>query len=570
MNSIVKISSNEGGQFNAQNNRVSFDIPSNKFYDLSSAYLNLVMSCDVTVDPSSAIGVGVYVPLIRMTDSAGTIDYTAYDNSVLIRSAKLDCELRGSIEELQRADILTQSLNSYSKSMDMKTSHYYEKLMQPYNLSRTKGSIFTELHKEGAISSRNLSRQPVRIKLSEVMNFCKTKQYNTGKYGKTRLELELNLDRLNDARPYLSSGGTDEDWVATNAPEAGTGTNETGRFMNATANAGAGTFGAAVSTGMQTFYVCSDTVESAATGIVPRIFNRLEDSPYFVGQKLTINATYVAGAAGRGTLANIVNQVRIITRIDYNRGDGADGGGGVTRAGTIAITLDQPLLSGTGTSAPLVNVEQYHSIKVRGVDPTYGNGVVADYAELILEELAPANVQPEPDTISYTTFRTEEIDAAGANNFQHTFMAEPNAITMYITQPHNGTNRSFSSQLLALDFYRLRINNKDTSARNIFLRNSGAGATLHNVNNDPLHVIKQQNALVNSERDILNLLEKNKTTNSSSNRGYIVDTYIEDTVLIGQVLPMTSSPKQVQVILQANAAAVVRNLCIFREVLEEI
>ena len=74
MNSIVKINSNEGGQFNAQNNRVSFDIPSNKFYDLSSAYLNLVMSCDVTDDPSSAIGVGVYVPLIRMTDSAGTID----------------------------------------------------------------------------------------------------------------------------------------------------------------------------------------------------------------------------------------------------------------------------------------------------------------------------------------------------------------------------------------------------------------------------------------------------------------------------------------------------------------
>ena len=568
MNSIVKINSNEGGQFNAQNNRVSFDIPSNKFYDLSSAYLNLVMSCDVTVDPSPQIGTGVYIPLIRMTDSAGLIDYTVYDNSVLIRTAKLDCELRGSIEELQRADILTHNLNSYSKSMDMKTSHYYEKLIQPFNLSRTKGSIFTELHKEGAISSRNLSRQPVRIKLSEVMNFCKTKQYNTGKYGKTRLELELNLDRLNDARPYLSSQVDDQDWVATNAQEAGTGNNESGRFMNATAATGGGTFGAPVSTGMQTFYVAADTADGAANGIVPRIFNRLEDSPYYVGQKLTINATYSAN--GGRALQTIVNQVRIITKIDYNRGDGADGGGGVTRAGTIAITLDEALIFGAGTSAPLLNQEQYHTIKVRGVDPTYGNGVVADYAELILEELAPANVQPEPDTISYTTFRTEEIDAAGANNFQHTFMAEPNAITMYITQPHNGTNRSFSSELLDLDFYRLRINNKDTSARNIFLRNSGAGATLHNVNNDPLHVIKQQNALVNSERDILSLLEKKKTSNASSNRGYIVDTYTDDTVLIGQVLPMTSSPKQVQLILQANTGAVVRNLCIFREVLEEI
>lgn len=576
MNSIVKINSNEGGVFNAQNNRVSFDIPSDKYFDLSSAYLNLVMSCDVTVDPSPAIGVGTYVPVVKMADSAGNEDNSGYSNSVLIRTAKLECELRGSIEEIQRADILTQSLNSYSKSIDMETSQYYEKLIQPYNLSRTKGSLFAELHKEGTIASRNLSRQPVRIKLSDVMNFCKTKQYNTGKYGRTRLELELNLDLIRAPTFYLSSTPTDNDWVMTNSTQLGGGTNEVGRFMNATANAGAGTFGAAVSTGMQTFYVCADTADGAATGIIPRIFNRLEDSPYWVGQKLTINATYAAGAGGRAGLASIVDQVRIITRIDYNRGDGADGGAGVARPGTIAITLDQPLISGAGTSAPLVNIEQYHTIKVRGVNPTYGNGVVADYAELILEELAPANVQPEPDTISYTTFKTEEIDASNVNNFQHTFMAEPNAITMYITQPHNGTNRSLASRQLQLDNYRLRINNKDTSARNIVLRNSGAGAGDHNNNNDPLHTVKQQNALVNSERQVLNLKEKYKlisvtgTPGESANSGVVTDSYGDDAFLAGQVLPMTSGPKQVQVNLTARTGQVVRNLCIFREVLEEI
>ena len=97
MNSIVKINSNEGGVFNAQNNRVSFDIPSDKYFDLSSAYLNLVMSCDVTVDPSPAIGVGTYVPVVKMADSAGNEDNSGYSNSVLIRTAKLECELRGSI-----------------------------------------------------------------------------------------------------------------------------------------------------------------------------------------------------------------------------------------------------------------------------------------------------------------------------------------------------------------------------------------------------------------------------------------------------------------------------------------
>ena len=50
MNSIVKINSNEGGVFNASNNRVSFDIPEGRYYDLSKAYLNIVMSCDVNVN----------------------------------------------------------------------------------------------------------------------------------------------------------------------------------------------------------------------------------------------------------------------------------------------------------------------------------------------------------------------------------------------------------------------------------------------------------------------------------------------------------------------------------------
>jgi len=137
MNSIVKINSNEGGQFNAQNNRVSFSLPSDRYYDLSKAYLNLVMSCDVTTDPSPTVGKGVFVPVIRFANSAGTAENYSYENSALIRTAKLDCELKGNIEEIQRADILTQNLNSYSKSSDMDVSTYYEKLIQPFNVSRT-------------------------------------------------------------------------------------------------------------------------------------------------------------------------------------------------------------------------------------------------------------------------------------------------------------------------------------------------------------------------------------------------------------------------------------------------
>jgi len=48
------------------------------------------------------------------------------------------------------------------------------------------------------------------------------------------------------------------------------------------------------------------------------------------------------------------------------------------------------------------------------------------------------------------------------------------------------------------------------------------------------------------------------------------DTFDTDTMLIGQVLPMTSSSKMVQVNMTCRTGQVLRNLCVFREVLQEI
>ena len=77
MNRKIKISSNEGGVFTATNNRISFNIPEGKFYDLSKSYINLVSSIPV------ASNVGVVQPVISITNEAGSTglqDY--YRNSV--------------------------------------------------------------------------------------------------------------------------------------------------------------------------------------------------------------------------------------------------------------------------------------------------------------------------------------------------------------------------------------------------------------------------------------------------------------------------------------------------------
>lgn len=562
MNTIVKINSNEGGQFNAQNNRVSFDLMSDKYYDLSTAYINLVMSCDVTAENTTAQGLGTYVPIVRFTDSGGGAENYVYDNAALVRTCRMDSDTRGNIEELQRCDILRQNLNYYSKSNDQKESENYARLVQPFQKSRTKGSLFAELHKEGQVLSRNLSRQPIRIKLSELMNFCKTTQYNTGKYGRTRLELQLNLDRLAAATQYLGTGAANEDFIMTNNALQGGTTNDVGRLMNATNAVGAGTFGAPVSGDLTSFYIAQDVAAGAATGIVPRVFNRPEDSPYYVGQKVVITGTYVAGAGGGARGGGGLPVTRRIERIQFNRGQGVDAGaGGVNVAGTICITLNAPIQNGGN----LIAVETYHSLVIRGDTCTFGP-VVCDFAELVVEELAPQNVGAEPDTITYTTFKTEEVDCGAVAAYRHNFMAEPNAVNFYITQPTDNTNRCILSRQNGVDSYRLRIDNKDTSARDIFLRDSGGGVRSNG--NDPLHTIKQQNALVNSDRSVRDLKERMK--NQQTNTGQSLGAYDTDLMLIGQVLPMTAAMKNIQVNINCRAGQTLQNLAVFREVVQEI
>ena len=542
----------------------------------------------------------------------------------LIRSVKMDCELRGAIEDIQRCDILTHNLNNYSKSRFNQTSQLYERLCSEFAVSRTKGSIFNELHKEGDVPSRSLSRVPVRIKMSDIMNFCKTTQYNTGKYGKTRVELELNLDKLATPVQYLPAN-TSEDWVMTNSTtlpvaEAGVnqgfpsvlnttagpatttasiaktgsiGTNQCFKMMNAI-NFTAGTpnfFSTGrVSNNYRTFYPCQDLnagmfsgagANANAGGSVPRIFNRLEDSPFYVGQKILVSST----ALGAGVVDD-VNVVRTITRIDYNRGDGAGfspainpTGGGVDVPGVIAITLDQALEgavpAGTGATPDVPSIGKYN-ITFSGALATF-EVPRCDFAELILEEITQANVQPEPDTITYSTYKTEEIDCGGTLNFQHQFMGHPNAVTMYITQPavEDGTARTIQSKQNQVEGYRIRVNNKDTSSRKIFLRGrQGNTISQRCLTNDPLHTHKQQSALVNSDRLVKNLNEQ--ALSITSNTGLSKESFGSGTekgnMLIGQVLPLTQMPKTIQVNIDCDVGSTsgLKNLAVFQEVVKEI
>jgi len=559
MNKIIKIPSNEGGIFTATNNRVSFNIPDGRYYDLSKSYIQLMATASVV---AADVNKGVVIPEIQYEFDNGTTQASYHKNSVLIKNINFSNQV-GTVENIQRSDILSAAFAPYIEDDDAVSSHGYQDLFQVYETSNSVNTLFADLNREGSVASRQLQQQPVRIRCSDIMNFWKNKQYNSNKYGVGRLEMELNIDKINILQAL--PGNNADPFGANNAQQWVQGTQNLNQFINLVGAADATARGRDL------------TKLQVGVGAVPHCFNRLEDnSIYFVGQQLFIKA----GSGNGGTVGDLENPgvTRTIIAIDYNRGETAlteaAGGKGMegafTNTGSLTLTLDQPLFNG-GTPGTLANGVSITGLKCVGVQVAF-NPFQIDFAELILEEVANPDMSPAANApISYTSYSTEEFDTVLTKNFQRTFTVEPEAKTLYITSPfYNVGNAGLDSTISFqsdISNYRMRIDNKDTSGRFIGLRN-GTTAT-----NDPLHVQKQVTAFINSGKRIKNLLELNRIVGYQANNiGHnfagnpAANTTANSRLLIGQVLPVTQQSKQIQLIINCPTGKGVKRLVLFKEV----
>jgi len=580
MNTQVKLSSNEAGIFTADNNRVSFTIPAGGHYDLSDSYLNLICSVPVLAEeertsnnaganpfnlavgtitytnPSTANGQGVYVPNIRLDDDGGTATSHKFPNSALVKHISMKCDAKGNIEHIKRNDVLSSNLNSYSKGKgDLQASGYQDLFKTDQYTGIAFNSPFNDLNKEGNVLSRNIQRAAVRIPLKEMLNFANVRQYNTDKYGKTDIDMELDIGRVN-----LDANGFTPHFMDQNT-----------NFQIANGNDDQG-----VNRGNQDLFQCVNLtaaigadmtqIQLGTTQTQYRTFNRLEDCPFYVGQKLNIAATYGRGNdIARNGDTNLILRTRQITAISYNRGEANVGmTGAANRRGSITLTLNQSLrpaeaaLAGTGT---------YTNVRVRGAVANLGAFQV-DFAELVVTKLAPGNVvKDDGKPIQYTTFDTEEFSTPAQVSFQRIFECPANCSNLYIMRNETGGVRRLLSHQGDIDNYRLRIDNQDASDRPIRLRESGGNVNSNT--NDPLHLQKQIVSLRNSDRSIKDLSDRN--LNVRSNACLIQNQYSTDTLLIAQVLPVTQQPKQVQVNIETRAGGNgLTNLTLFKEVIKSI
>lgn len=199
MDKVIKINSKEGGPFTTTSNLINFDIMPDGAYDFTDSYVNLVCSITGVTDATPATGQGVYNPLINYTDKiTANVDdckVRSLYNVAMVKNCSMTSELQGSLEDIRRVDILRQNLNEYTLTTDEKQSLEYQSLRQLTPRNYLRNSTFRELHNEGTAPSRNVQSR-IRIPMSQLFELGKLTAYPAQKMGKTRIHLEMNLDKF--------------------------------------------------------------------------------------------------------------------------------------------------------------------------------------------------------------------------------------------------------------------------------------------------------------------------------------------------------------------------------------
>tara|TARA_R100000773_G_C4221396_1_gene120584 strand:+ start:3551 stop:5074 length:1524 start_codon:yes stop_codon:yes gene_type:complete len=409
---VIKIQSNQGSGFDGTKRLCDFDIPP-AVYDLSESYVNLVASV-TTADAGTIGGQGVY-ELKTAFDGAtfGAANENVYPAVALIKNAHLSSAKDGQIANVRKIDTLHSTLHQYTKSYEENYSEQYSTFSNMVSKKFTRNSPFRELTKQGTDASRNVD-QSIKIPLKDIFPYCDFPEYDGNRHGQTRLGLELQTDL------FQVQTSTDNNHMSYQ--------------------------------GRNTFtYTTPNALETDKTTLTTDyVFRSLEESPFYVSQKLDFTAVPNGGG-------NNVAFSRMITGIEYLTG---------TDQQKLRLTFNAVIFDGNEAPHPAVTNKTYvitalpHDIDgAATVTPNFSS------ANLVLSVVGqPEGLDSKPR--EYKSYNSEEYNANGANpTHQQQVNVEPNCRAVYIMYPN-----TVISQNNALDnasSYRLRHNDRDLTNRNI-------------------------------------------------------------------------------------------------------
>ena len=490
----IKLTALEG-TFSPTQNIVSFSIPAGQKIDLSetTVLVNLgVISPDVTPAPGTSDGVaGIYNTGIVFDDNGvatAVLKPVAY-----VKNADMRCERVGAVETLRAINTLRLALDIYQEDLETKQDEQYLGGFNSQGVGGFNGTPFRDLNKNGTINSRNRNAT-LRIPLKDIFDVAEAPVWDTTKYGRTDIKLEMAFDALSVVQTL---GATDPVW--TSVP--------LGNYSAIDAFTGGGAGGAGNVT----------EVKPTKTYSHPE-----SQCPYYVGQVLKFD--YQVNPNGAGNVATTAQ--RTITGIAFNADDDLK----------LTLTLSSAIV--------LVQNDVVSAVTAVGVDCAPST-IVFNKCQLELKQVN----DPTPPSIEYTTYSTEEDSgfSAGQTNINKQYTCEAQADNLVVCAM--GTGRI--NPTIKIDTSRITINSKEETPEQVVGRVTGGG----NVGQaEPLYYDRIDRTYLNMGGSISCVQEAQLglLTNLQTNPAAILASGLLNP------LPMTGANKQVQLDINYQAGEIQR------------
>jgi len=506
MEKISKLNSRQGGTFSAASPLLDFDIPSGINIDMTKTYL--LLNCDIQNDGTT----GVCCDSLLKNDFARGEVNALVPSVIMVQNCHLSGDRSGMLEDVRDINVLKSNMMEYTQDNIEKVCQSYSGFNSINDGNNMGGSSFRDLVKSGSTASTNKSHD-MKIMMSDLFGLGEH-TVSTDKTGALTMHLELDFSNIgfqqsfgntvNDAR----GGGY---WTARERRSAAL-------VADIVSNGALGATRQAEDKGQ----IAAGTVAGAVYQVT-RDYDSLEQSPFWVGQQLSISYDINAGAAGQ-------NEVKTINNIAYN-----------TTNKKISLTLDSALNTGTAT--------QLDNVSMRGVD-SVAQTFVVNNATLVVYEDTSGNA---PDKIEYKTYTVEKDTENGLTSYTKNFYIEPECANLFICCPNSVGGATVGNYISDLDIstYRLRVNGEDLTNRPIKM-------------NTPEHYDRLGRTFLNMDVPLKSIREKLiKVQNQRQN-----EEGTPSVKMIAECFPVTASAKQVEV--DINSTSGVRNIYLFKEVIRSL
>lgn len=492
MNTYSLLNSVQAGSFTNTNRHIDFVYSGGGVLDMSQCFVQLVARLDTA-------STEVHNMVVKNTNGQLSIK-----NVDLIRNASLMGDKVGKLEDITRVNVLQSNLMEMTKSTS-------EKLCMIDTLYQVRDfqegmllSPFVEMHKDGSVASfyRDVY---LRIPLSQLFSLGSLTAFDTARTGTLRVHVELeNLSYLQVVEATLFKKPL---------------------VLN--------------QSGMEDIEITTNQLVTDEN----YIYQTLDESPYFVGQKL--NVTYAGGTTPGDKV--------IVTDINWD-----------SFTGRITLTTDTQFLPPPQTG-PLTNVTVREEEEVLPVSLQIPNAYLG-----ICEVVGAPKMAG--DMLEYSTWSVEQY-SNNSKSLDKVFEVEGNAINAFLMFNDNTSN--LISHNDKVSDYRMRIDQSDVYNRNINVNYNDEGVLTH----DPLHYDSINRTMLNSALPLRNLTFLNMVRDKTAVAGGENDLTLAERydnkslaqMIIACPLPETSMSKKVQFTVNTkDGDNKVEGVILFKQILKSV